>query len=321
MDCIVLHIRGRFLHDDFSRKHLRLFSFIEEICAAAGVACERRTRPEAYEAGLAFDDPLGVFEEGALHVVDHGSIRAPHVLNAALAYIDDFWQLDPMGIRAFHSAAQAQYDPATVPFDTAQPFFQKLRRARVNHRHSRYDQPHRWEEFPKGSTAVFLQGEMPRLTGTTQFTDLDMLRTVMSHTDGPVLVKPHPLVADLSVVQTALNWAQDDPRIIVTDANVHDLLRACDVSVSINSTVALEGFLHRKPAILFGKSDFHHMVGTVEHLDAFPQIYAQERARTKGFQQYIAWYFQNHCYDITAVDLEEQLWACFARFGLHRAAP
>ena len=51
---------------------------------------------------------------------------------------------------------------------------------------------------------------------------------------------------------------------MISDANVHDILKACRATVSINSSVALEGFLHRKPAVLFGLADFHHFAGRVE---------------------------------------------------------
>lgn len=317
MQKLVLHIRKQFMQDDFTRKHLNLYPMIERLCADRGIETERRIRPPRYEAGLCFSDERGILEPDALHIIDHGSIRAPNVLNAALPYFNDFWHLDPMGIRAFHSAAQAVYDPEEIDFHAAQPFFQTLRRARVNPRLSRYGQPRGRRSLPQGAVAVFFQGDVPKRTGSTSFTDLEMLDTVLAHvTDRPVVVKPHPMVADYPLLQSLIKRAEGDPRLTLTDANVHDILRDCALTVSINSTVALEGFLHRKPAILFGKSDFHHMVGTVHQAADFPDIYARELARDKGFQKYIAWYFQTHCLDMTAPDIEAQVWAKLASMGL-----
>ena len=35
-----------------------------------------------------------------LHIIDHGNLRHPRVLNTGIAYIYPFWNLDPWGIRA-----------------------------------------------------------------------------------------------------------------------------------------------------------------------------------------------------------------------------
>jgi capsule polysaccharide modification protein KpsS len=62
---------------------------------------------------------------------------------------------------------------------------------------------------------------------------------------------------------------------MITDANIHSIIKASDVTVSINSTVALEGFMHKTPAILFGDADFHHFCGRVEAAEQFKDVLPQ----------------------------------------------
>jgi len=55
-----------------------------------------------------------VAADRAFHVVNHGRFRHPRVLNAGIAYIYPFWNVDPWGIRAFSSIEEAPFDPRAI---------------------------------------------------------------------------------------------------------------------------------------------------------------------------------------------------------------
>lgn len=312
MAAIVLHLPQ---HDDaLSGWHLRLYRVIRDMAAREGIVCRIRPRDPALTPASRGAEG---YDDGDLHIIDDRSVQGAGVLNAAVAYFWEFWHLDPVGTKALSSIGALEYDPREMPYARAKVFFANLRKALVERRLSKYDQPRGHETLPQGALAVFLQGDFPMRQGVTAFDDLAMLRAVMAGAgDRPIVVKPHPLASDLTTLAAA--EAMADERVRFTTANVHDILAACAATVSINSTVALEGFLHRKPAILFGESDFHHYTSRVHQADDFANVLDAELQRDGGYAQYLAWYFLRHCLRIGSPDLEPAIWARFAAAGFPR---
>lgn len=305
MPKIILHLAERDANDALDGWHLRLYRVIRDMATREGIACEIRIRDrDLTPATREVTD--GRFADGNLHIVDDRSVRAAGVLNCAVAYFWEFWHLDAQGTKALSSIGDLVYDPQQMPYKRAEPFFRRQRLA-LETRLSKYDQKRAPTRLPKGSLAVFLQGDFPRRQGVTAFDDLAMVKTVRSQTDRPVIVKPHPLVP----VRPDLRGLD----VIETDANVHDILKSCVATVSINSTVALEGFLHRKPAILFGGADFHHFAGRIERASDFPAVLDAELQRKGGYAQYLAWYFLRNCLRLDDPDLEPSIRARFAEAG------
>ncbi|MDZ4311770.1 MAG: hypothetical protein U1A24_14590 [Cypionkella sp.] len=133
-----------------------------------------------------------------------------------------------------------------------------------------------------------------------------------------MLVKPHPLKPELGAEIIAAVQAKGFAP-ITTDANVHDILAACVATVSINSATAMEGFLHGKPAVLFGRSDFHALVETVRQPGEFSAALAQALADPPDYAKALHWYFGQHCLDIAADSFDARLLAIFAEAGFDAA--
>jgi Capsule polysaccharide biosynthesis protein len=236
-----------------------------------------------------------------------------------VAYFWEFWHLDAMGTKALSAIGGLTYDPAEMPYPRAEAFFKAQRAKLVEQRKSKYGQKPEVTRLPLGSLAVFFQGDFPLKQGVTRFDDLTMLQVVRDQAgQRPIVVKPHPLVSDPLTIAELRGLARRDRRLVVTDANVHDILTTCVASVSINSTVALEGFLHRKPAVLFGQADFHHFAGRVTSEADFAPVLRQELQRKGGYAQYLAWYFLRHCLRHGAADTDANIWARFAAAGFAR---
>lgn len=296
-------------------RHLRLYRVIRDMGRREGIAVDLCPRAEDLTpATRAVTD--GRFDDGNLHVIDDRSVQAPGVLNAAVAYFWEFWHLDPRGTKACSSIGDLTYDPRAMPYARAERFFAAQRARRVVPRLSKYGQKAERSDLPPGALAVFLQGDYPQRQAVTGFDDLAMLAAVRgADLDLPILVKPHPLVKNpFTLAELQLSLRGDD-RVRLTDANVHDMLETCLATVSINSTVALEGFLHRKPAVLFGQADFHHLCGRVERPEDFAPVLEAQRGRRRGYAQYLAWYFLRHCLRLGSPGLEAAIWARFAAAG------
>ncbi len=311
---IVFHLPRDYLHSYQQTTHLALFRRIATEYGDRGATIrvvDRRERP--FEGG---PDAARHYADGNLHIIDMGRVRAPGVLNAAISYIPPFWHLDPVGVQAESRIGALPYDAAAVAYPPAAQFFQMMRARLVEPRLSRRTQIETMTAFPPGALSVFLQGPQPHDRGLTFCSTADMLRAVVAGAQGrPVLVKPHPLALDHDAEVIDMLIAEGHP-IRATVANVHDMIAASVATVSFNSAVALEGFLHRKPAILFGPSDFHHFCETVRDPATFPQALARTLARpTGGYAKYLYWYFEQNCLNLHAPTIAGRVARIFAEAG------
>lgn len=302
---IVFHVPRSWL--GFGGSGLRPFYLrVIEGLEARGVSCDvvildRATLPETVAA------------DEAIHVVHHGRYAHPRVRNTDVAYIYPFWNFDPQGIRAFSSIAQAQFPQDDIDPDVARPFFRRVRQRIVQGRRSRYAQPEAITPLAPVKAAVFLQSEGHRVVGETCYLDRwQMLETVCASVDGPVIVKAHPRDCDPATREGLRDICTRFPHLAVSDGNIHDLITVSERVVTINSAVGIEAYLHRKPVVLCGQSDFHHIADVVRSQVQLSEIL--ERApRKRAYDKFIWWYFAEQCLSGTDPDLVDRV---LARCGL-----
>ncbi|MFL4470742.1 hypothetical protein ACERZ8_12930 [Tateyamaria armeniaca] len=224
--------------------------------------------------------------------------------------------MDPRGALANSSAAETPNGMHDVDKAKAEHFWQNLQTRFVAKRHSRYSQPIDVEDIPKESIAIFLQGDNPQRWGTAYCDPETMIRTVVAHAQGrPVVVKAHP-ASDLSNERKMLlRLMHEGLDLFLTDANIHDILRQCAVTVSFNSAVAIEGFLHNKPAVLFGRSDFHHCCETVQKPDDFPDALDRALTRSWDYRLFLYWYFTTFCFSPNDPHVDDAILNRFDEIG------
>lgn len=318
MPKIVLHLKSNDANPELNGWHLRLYREIVDLGLAEGISVEIRARVSDIRVGSrSITD--GRFNDGNLHIIDDRSVRATGVLNAGVAYLWEFWHLDSQGTKAFSSIGEDAYSPSMIADQRVQTFSRNLKRRYLEKRKSKYDQPEVYQDFERNAVAVFFQGQYPINARATQHTDMDVLQaTLKAAGDRPIVVKPHPISSDEATIAEVKALAKNDPRIVLTQANVHDILNASDCTVSINSTVALEGYLHGIPAILCGKSDFHHVAHTVTDLSQFSSALENALSSDADLERYLAWYFLKKCIPINSGQLHKKIWEKFEIAGFPR---
>lgn len=257
-----------------------------------------------------------VAQDGDFHILDHGRMRHPRVLNCGPSYVLPWRYLDPWGIRAFSSLSAAAFDPAAGDPAAAAALVAGLRAATVARRTSREEQPVARLQVPAGCIAVFLQSEAHRDLGETcHLNPRQMIKALLALDDPrPVVVKPHPREADMEMFEWLARQAARQPRLQVVPGNIHDILAACSVAVTINSAVGLEAMLHRKPVVLCGLADFHHCAETVRRPAQMGPALARAAARDWPFDAFLAWFF-GQMIDPRAPDLARQVLARIAAQG------
>ncbi|TMM55073.1 hypothetical protein [Sulfitobacter sabulilitoris] len=256
-----------------------------------------------------------VAADDAFHIVNHGRMAHPRVLNCGIAYIYPFWNMDPLGIRAFSSIGAARFDPSQIDADQARPFFRKLRQRLVGARASRYAQPSDRAALPENCIAVFLQSEAHRTVGETCYLDRwDMLENILQNSVLPVVVKPHPRDLDPDTGGRLEGLQRKYANLSVSLCNIHDLLSVAARVVTINSAVGIEAYLHRKPVILCGQSDFHHIADVARSAHDLRRLLAAP-PRRRAYDKFIHWYFAQQCLSTTDPDLTQRFLARVARGG------
>lgn len=263
-------------------------------------------------------DAAAVGADGNLHIVDNGRGAGEGRLNAATAYLEGFWHLDPRGVLANSSIRRERFDPASVDRAEAEAWLARLRSRFVASRRSRYGQRRlAAQTFQEGAIAVFLQGPHPYRVGHAHVAALPMLVATarFAAAEGrPVIVKPHPLDREAGQEVVAAARAAGHA-VIETDANVHDILAGAAVTVSVNSAASVEGFLHGVPAVLCGKSDVWAAVETARRVPEIGPSLARALAGPRDFAPFLWWYFAARCLHLDDPDLDARLLARFADVG------
>lgn len=229
------------------------------------------------------------------HLVHNGTASGACVLNCAIAYLLPYFYADPNGIYHQSSVTTAVFDPDAVPERLAQRRFEMLRKRYVEPRKSRYDQQIAPEDFPPGALAIFLQDESEPVARARFMDAQAMVRAVIAGAGGrPVIVKPHPRTRGAETAAILAELAAEHPQVIVSDGNLHDILAVSAACISISSSVAVEAMLHRKPAILFGRSDLHHCATTIKTADEFAAGLTVALTRDWPHEAFIYWFFEQH---------------------------
>jgi hypothetical protein len=307
------HINPRDWQDWRGRERLALYTRLAEMCETRGLTFRAFARPRSEM------QPREGPADGNLHVVENGRTQGTGWLNAATAYLRGFWHMDPRGVQSESSAQAAVFKAEAVDDAAAIEFYHRLRQRDVVARRSRYQQPREVAtDLPKGAVALFLQGPSAYHAGRCDLPMDQMILAVANGSGGrPVLVKPHPHMPEAGII--AIGRALEaGAQIQVTEANLHDVLAAAEVTVSVNSAVAFDGFLHDKPAILFGRSDFPSLVTRAHGADDFPQALHTALSAHWPYPQMLHWYFSRHTLELAAPDFETRAFAAFARVGFSK---
>lgn len=311
---VLLHLANPDIGAYRSKPGRALYPRVHDLLQAKGARVRVVTRRKDQMAGRTLK------ADGNLHIVETGWCYGSGWMSAATAYLEGFWHLGEEGVLAESPARHDSFDPDQADASKAADFVADLKARFSNTRHSRYRQ-HRLAEavLPTGAIAVFLQGPATYRREQAFVRAAEMLRIVAEHAGTrPVVVKAHPLTPEFGRAAIAKVRARGF-ELYETEANVHDILSRAAVSVSVNSAVAFEGFLHGVPAILFGRSDFHSLTETVLEGADYPAALTRALTRHWDFAAMLYWYFDRHTLWTDSPLFEQRLLAHLAGAGFDAA--
>lgn len=234
---------------------------------------------------------------GDVDLVHATAMGRTQALTLGVAYLDRFHYLDPEGIFFESSLSRARFRPDMVPLPQAQTFLAGLRDQYVTPRRSRHIQPEGMERFGQGHIALFLQDLSDPVERARHMTAAEMVETVLAHRDGrDLVVKPHPRNGGPETA-AILHRLTGLPGVRISTANLHDILAGAAVSVSISSSVGLEGMLHGVPAVFFGATDLHHAAVIVRRAEEWPAALDRALNTDWPFAQFLMWFLRRRNLD------------------------
>ncbi len=230
----------------------------------------------------------------------------PRGLTFRRVYHYPFWGIEPTAERWRWHVAQTSFDGARIDRREAARF-------------ARY-----WRERLFGADAlaprragfiyVPLQGRLLDHRSFQSCAPIDMLRAVLAADPRPVVAALHPKetygpdeLAALSALEAAY------PRLEVTLGRMAELLAACDVVVTENSSAAFNGYFFAKPAVLFAGADFHHIAlqpgrNLTDTLDA-------ARYHAPDYDGYLWWFWQEMSINAGRPEADAKIAMAFRRGG------
>lgn len=203
-----------------------------------------------------------------------------------LNYLYPFWHIERSAKRWEWPVALGTFVPEEVDAEAALRFARFRRRQIFGHPATR-------PPDGRGPVYVPLQGRLLVRRSFQECTPLGMIRRALDHLPGRQLVitlHPKETYAP-EELQALRDLLAEAPRCTLSRAPMQDILPACDMVVTQNSAVALSGFFLHKPAVLFGKSNFHHIAADVGRLGVAAAFARAVSAPPVDYDRYLWWFF------------------------------
>ncbi len=207
----------------------------------------------------------------------------PKSLNMRKAYYFPYWRIEATSKRWEFEVAQSRFEPDEIDPDHAQKWFGNWRKWVFR------GGPARAEKT--GMIYVALQGRLTAQRSFQSMSPLDMIGEVQARAgDRRILIGLHPGEEYSEEERRALERIEDrDTRVTVQTGGMEEALRTCDFTVTQNSAAALSGFFFKKPAILYGETDFHHQMPRISQLGS-DEAWWQVEACAPDYEKYLYWF-------------------------------
>ena len=218
-----------------------------------------------------------------------------------------FWQIEQSAERWSWDVAQTAFEPDSSDAAEAERFY-------------KFWQSRLFGDAPKntkkdGFVYVPLQGKLLDHRPFQTCSPIEMVKHCLAQTECPVIATLHPNERYSTLEVQALEVLEKShARLTVQIGGMNDLILGCDYIVTQNSSVAFSGYLFGKPALLFRKTDFHH-ISVQADLDDLAIGFAAVKRTEPDYAAYVHWYWQKNSINAGRPEAEERIAARLRRFG------
>ena len=122
----------------------------------------------------------------------------------------------------------------------------------------------------------------------------------------PLYIKPHPNQT-LQETEVLAQYHAPGSGVHVTHASIHDLLAAADCALTLTSAVGFEAFVHRKPVVLGGQTDFGQNAITLTDPAGLGRAIEAAMTRDWPYEKFLVWFLRQNCLEDTPASLPQVL--------------
>ncbi len=240
---------------------------------------------------------LAALQGGHLHVfLEDRPLYAPNAFHAVPAYLRGFWYFDELGTRNNSSHRLRRFEERLVAEGYANKVHGKLADQFIGANASKFAQAARGSHpVSQGCLALFAQDFLPPRHHRHYLTVPQLIAAAIRDKGARALcIKPHPNNTPEERAQLQA-FHNPDRGVFVTEASIHDLLAACDCVLTLTSAVGFEAFLHRKPVVLGGQTDFAQNAITLTDPTRLGAAIAAALARTWPHERFVTWFLRQNC--------------------------
>ena len=218
-------------------------------------------------------------------------------LTCRRVYVGAFWRIERVAARWDWPVAKAQFSPETVDAAEAVRFVDQWK----NRLYSTENRP-----SDEGFCFIPLQGRLREARSFQAMSPIEMIEETLARTDLPLVATLHPRESYTAEEIGALEaLTARFPRLRVQKGGSDVALRKCRFVVAHISSLAFEGYFHRKPAVLFARIDFHHIAGSVPR-DGIDAAFVS-LDETPEFDRYLFWFLQKRALNAGRPEFEAAL--------------
>ncbi len=238
-------------------------------------------------------------------------MREPFARNSVTlrkAYYHPFWHIERTNERWHWDVAKTHFDLAKIDEETARKFFHRWRRRLYGPLLNKIEKG--------GFVYLPLQGKLLEHRSFQSCSPIEMIeQTLAQNAEKDVIATLHPKEDYTPEERNKLDaLMQKHAHFKVMLGGMEQLLPRCDYIVTMNSSVAMAGFFLKKPAVLFGQIDFHHIAASVDKLGVAEAFQHVQEVRPPC-PQYLWWFLYQMSINAGRVDVEDQIRSRLGSFG------
>jgi capsule polysaccharide modification protein KpsS len=185
------------------------------------------------------------------------------VLHQKIAYLEDYSYFDAGGFGPFSARTKASKtikQIEKIDINLSELFFKDLWGKYVSKRKSKFIQKTSKFSVERHFNYYFfaMQTTNDTVLQSTYIPQYEAIEFILSEFEGSnriLVIKPHPMDQTVDT-KNFLGKVNIHSNSVITEANIHDIIDSCTVTICINSGVGIETLLHLKPVITIGDSDY-----------------------------------------------------------------
>lgn len=285
---LFLHARDR-LAASLQAGHFRLLTTLADHARFAGLDVE----VVPFSPDL---QDLAVRQGGHCHIfMDDRPVYGANALHCVPAYLYDFWFFDEIGSRNNSLMRLHRFDPRPMAGDYAREFHARLVAKFVETNRSKHEQAPRGADLSEGALCFFAQDfSTPRHHRHFMTAPQMIEAAIAARGKRKLYIKPHPN-QPAHELEILARYHAPKAGVEVTQASIHDLLAAAGCVLTLSSAVGFEAFLHKKPVVLGGQTDFWQNAVTVTGVGRLGAAVEEAMSRRWHPEKFLVWYLRQMC--------------------------